>query len=294
VVDPTAARRDDRQRRLVRPAWLAAVALADALGLAVAAARGAALDARAVVGFAALLSAAASADCAAAYADDWTAAGGDAAPPLAASETPAPGDRPLALRGAASALLVAGAFAVAGVVGGALPTAAATLLAAAVVFGWARALAPVALAGGGLDEPVAAAVGGVLLPAYGAATVGYAPGATALACLPVALLAFASLLAVRGAGSGSTPVGGRTLAARLSPERLRTLYLAGASAAFLLLAVLWRAGLPGVVAAAGLPAVPLTAWAAVRYLRRRDPRPGVAAAVAFAVCQLLGWVALAT
>lgn len=293
-----AVRGGSRSRRLVRPAWLALVALAYALGIAIAAARGAVPDARALVGAAALLPAAASADCAAAYADRWLRAietgGTDSPRPVGEGESDGPRSaegRPPALRAAASALLVAGAFTVGSTVGGALPATAATLLAAAVVLGWVRALAPVALGGGGLDEPVAAAVGGILLPAYGAATVGGVPGATALVCLPVALLAFANLLAVRGAD----PAGGRrsALADRLAPERLRALYLAGVGAAFLALAALWRAGLPAVVAAAGLPAVPLAAWAALRYLRRRDPRPGAAAAVGFAVCQLLAWAALA-
>lgn len=278
--------------RAARPGRLALVVLVYALGVAVAAARGATPDSRALVGAAALVPAAASVSYAEAYADRWS---GDRRPRPGSDGDDAPAtesSRQFALRAAASTLLVAGAFTVGSVVGGALRPEAATLLAAIVALGWAHSLEPVALAGRGLGELDAAAVGGLVLPAYGAATVGGSPAATALAALPLALLLFANLLAV-GRSAPDDAAGSRTLAGRLAADRLRALYVASAAGAFLALGGLWAVGLPVPVAAAGLPIAPLSAWAALRYVRRRDPRPSAAATVGFAVCQLLGWLLVA-
>lgn len=279
--------------RAARPGRLALMGLVYVLGVAVAAARGATPDSRALVGAAALVPAAASVSYAEAYADRWPGdrrprPGSDGDGDARARGSP----RQFALRAAASTLLVAGAFTVGSVVGGALRSDAATLLAAIVALGWAHSLEPVALAGRGLGELDAAAVGGLVLPAYGAATVGGSPAATALASLPLALLLFANLLAV-GRSAPDDAAGGRTLAGRLAAGRLRALYVASTAGAFLALGALWAAGLLATVAVAGLPVAPLSAWAALRYVRRRDPRPSAAATVGFAVCQLLGWLFVA-
>jgi len=279
--------------KMSRPAQLLLVLAVYALGATVARATGAALDwAALTVGAGALLAVAASVHYANEYADHETDAltrrtpfsGGSGA--LAATGLP----RMLALRAAGVALAVGSVLALAGVAAGVLPPAAVGLLAVVVGFGWQYSVGPLRLAWRGLGELDNAALGGLVLPAYGAAVLGGSVAFTMLVCLPLGLLVFANLLATQWPDRrADAAVGKRTLVTRLPARRLRWLYGAVVCLAFASVLILASGPLPKLVAGASLLVAPLSAWGAVGYTERRVPFPSVAAMVALVVVQLLAW-----
>jgi len=279
-----------------RPSQLLLIAGVYLLGATAAAALGATLDpARLLAGLTALLPVAVAVHWANEYADYDTDAlttrtpfSGGSGALQAAGLGPEPALRAAALALAVGAVLTALLAAV-----GVLSAPAVTLLAAIALFGVEYSLGPLRLAWRGLGEVDNALLGGLVLPAYGAAAVGGPVGRVALASVPFLLVVFLNLLATQWPDrEADAAVGKHTLVSRLPPRALRRLYVTVASAAAGSVVVLWPAVLPTPVAGASLAAAPLVVWGAVGYTERRVPLPSVAAMVTLAVAQLVGWAVL--
>jgi 1,4-dihydroxy-2-naphthoate octaprenyltransferase len=280
-----------------RPDQLLLMVLVYAMGVLAAVAAGAPLDgSRLVLGFLAFLPVAASVHFANEYADHETDrlttptpfSGGSGA--LQRTGLP----RRLALRAAAGALLVGVVGAVALWLGGVLDGVALALLAVVAVLGWQYSVPPLSLAWRGWGELDNALLGGVLLPVYGAAVAGEATLAVALAFLPFGCVVFVNLLATTWPDrEADAAVGKATLATRLSPRRLRALYVAGVVATGALLAGFHGGPVPALVCWASLLAVPPLVWGAATYTRRRSPLPTVVAMVTLAAAQAGAWATVA-
>ncbi|MDG5778455.1 prenyltransferase [Haloarculaceae archaeon H-GB1-1] len=141
-----------------------------------------------------------------------------------------------------------------------------------------------------LGELDNAALGGLLLPVYGASVLDDPLLTTALAVVPFFLVVLLNLIATQWPDrEADAAVGKRTFAVRWSARRLRRSYVALAILAFGSLFALHPTILPTPVVLASLPVAPLTAWAASCYTSRHVPLPSVAAMVSLAVLQLLAW-----
>ena len=165
-----------------------------------------------------------------------------------------------------------------------------SLLAAIAAFGWQYSVGPLRLAWRGLGELDNAALGGLALPAYGAAAVGGPTGRVAVVSVPFFLVVLLNLFATQWPDrEADAAVGKRTLAVRWPRRRLRAAYtLVGVAAAGSLLA-LHPDPLPTPVALGSLVAVPplVVGWAG--YTSRRVPWPTVTGMVALAAGQFAGW-----
>jgi 1,4-dihydroxy-2-naphthoate octaprenyltransferase len=184
-------------------------------------------------------------------------------------------------------LLVAVAFWASGTVG----AAALGVLVAATALGWQYSVGPLRLAWRGLGELTNAALGGLALPAYGAAVVGGSVPRVTLAAVPFALVVLLNLFATQWPDrEADAAVGKQTLAVRWGPRRLRVAYAAVAALAGGLLLALHPVVLPTAVVLASLPAVPLVVWGWYGYTRRRVPWPTVTAMVVLVTLQFAAWV----
>jgi len=278
-----------------RPDQLALVAFVYGLGVLVAVRRGASVSADAAsVGVGAVLLVSASVHYVNEYVDHETDrltsrtefSGGSGA--LERFGLP----RRLALSAAAVTLAVGAAATVLGGVAGLLSGQAVAGLAVVAVLGWAYSLPPVALSWRGLGEVDNALLGGVVLPAIGAAVAsGSVPLRTVAVFPPFAALVFANLLATGWPDrEADAAVGKRTLPVRWSPARLRRAYWTAVSASAAGLLAVWLVGwLPTVVVAATVPAYGLAVRAGRAYTRRRSPFPSVTAMVAYAGAHAAGW-----
>ena len=287
--------------RMSRPAQLALIALVYALGVAMAAGRGAAVDpARVGVGLAALLPVAASVHYANEYADVETDARTDRTPFSGGSGALVETDLEprVALRAAGAtgavgtALLVPAALATGD---SALPATAAALLVGILVVGWQYSVGPLRLAWRGLGEVTNAALGGIALPLYGFAVVaGRVTPAAALATVPFALVVFVNLLETQWPDRrADAAVGKRTLATRWSAGRLRWAYVAGLVAAVGTGVALAGRVFPLPVAVGTLaPMVGLLPGAA-RFTHREEPLFAVVTMVGVAVASTAGWAVVA-
>jgi 1,4-dihydroxy-2-naphthoate octaprenyltransferase len=176
-----------------------------------------------------------------------------------------------------------------------LPTPAVALLVVATAVGWQYSVGPLKLAWRGLGEVTNAALGGLVLPVYGAAVLEGPLPTVALASVPFFLVVLLNLFATQWPDrDADAAVGKRTLAVRWSAERLRVAYGSIALGAALSLVALHSAVPPAVVPTpvvlASLLVAPLVVWGAWGYTRRHVPWPTVAAMVALAALQLLGWL----
>lgn len=283
--------------KMSRPSHLGLILLVYSLGVAIAAARGAVLVPLDLgAGAAALLFVSASVHYANEYADHET--------DRLTERTPFSGgsgalertgvDRAVALLAAAVTFLAGLALAVGCLLHGfAVPAIGVLLIGGA--FGWQYSLPPLALAWHGVGEVDNAALGGLVLPAYGfAVAAGDVTVDALLATLPFATVVFLNLLDTTWPDrEADAAVGKDTLATRWPTGRLRALYAVGAAAAVGSLGLLAGWALPPLVAASGLVVVPLLVWGAVRYTRTRSPFPTVAAMVLLAVVQLAAWIVVA-
>jgi 1,4-dihydroxy-2-naphthoate octaprenyltransferase len=283
---------------MARPSQLLLIAAVMLLGVALAAARGAAVEPLAiVVALAVLLPVAASIHLANEYADHETDrltvrtpfSGGSGA--LPATGLP----RSIALRAAQVAALAGIAGASAAWAAGLLPTPAGAVLVAGLVGGWAYSVGPFALAWRGLGEVANGLLGGMLLPLFGVAVADVALDGYAVASfVPLALLVTANLLATTWPDRvADAAVGKRTLATRWSPARLRALFGLLAVVATAVLVVQGLGAWPTLVVLAGLSAVPFLALGLDWYTRRESPLPTVAAMVWLAIAQLGAWIVVA-
>ncbi|WP_240479554.1 prenyltransferase [Haloprofundus marisrubri] len=174
------------------------------------------------------------------------------------------------------------------------PTAAG-LLVTVLVVGVAYSLPPVAFIRRGVGEAVNALLGGLLLPLYGAATVGSATVSTALTVVPFTLVVGCNLLATHWPDrKADATVGKRTLAVRWRPDSLRRAYVVLAAVAAATTALLWFLGLlPTLAALSHLVCVPFLVWGGYVLTRQRSPLPSVLAMVSLAVSTTLAWWAVA-
>jgi 1,4-dihydroxy-2-naphthoate octaprenyltransferase len=186
----------------------------------------------------------------------------------------------------AAGVVLGGGFGVAGL----LEPAALALLAVIAVLGWQYSLGPLRLAWRGWGELDNAALGGLVLPVYGAATVSGPLGRVALASLPFFLVVLMNLFATQWPDrEADAAVGKRTLAVQWPRRRLRATYVALGIAAGLSLFVLHPSVLPAPVALASLLPAPLLVVGALGYTRREVPWPTVSAMVVLALAQLAAW-----
>lgn len=276
-----------------RPSQLLLVLGVYLLGATMAVALGATLEARPLaLGAVPLAVLAASIHYANEYADHETDALTDRTPfsggsgALVGSAVPRRFVRSLMVGTLGIGLLAAGLLAAVGVLG--VPALA--VLVASTALGWQYSLDPLRLAWRGWGEVTNAALGGLALPAYGAAVLGGPVLTVAVAALPFALVVLLNLFATQWPDrAADAAVGKRTLAVRWSPARLRRAYAGVAMLAGLSLLLLSPAVLPAVVVAASLPVAPLLAWGAHGYTRRQVPWPTVTAMVALAALQFGAW-----
>lgn len=306
VFDPPLSDRHPRAWALwaaARPSQVALVALVYALGvgmalagppLVVGTAPAAVEDLRTsvVVGLLALLPVTVAVHYANEYVDADTDARTDPTPFSGGSGALRRTGLPRAFLGRATALAtLLAVLALAVAAGGPLPADALVLLAAILVAGLAYSLPPFALVRRGVGEVVNAVLGGLLLPVYGAATVGAPTPAAALAVLPFTLLVGCNLLATHWPDrEADAAVGKRTLAVRWGPPRLRRVYGALAVGAGVATALQWAGGLmPGPVAAAHLVPLPALVYGGHVLTRQRSPLPAVAAMVALALSATVAW-----
>ncbi len=281
--------------RMARPDQLLAVTLVYGYGFIIALARGAAFNPAALLwGYAALVPIAASIHYANEYADHGTDAltrrtlfsGGSGA---LQQYRLAP---VLALRAAVFSLVAGSLVALIGFWKGQVGGAGLGILTLGAFFGWMYSLKPMALAWRGWGELDNAALGGVLLPLFGFATLaGRVDFFAVLAVLPFGLMVFANLLATTWPDrQADRAVGKRTLATRLAKPELRMLYWAAAAGTFLLLPVLSGHVLPPIVFWACMLSLPVVLWGAWSYTRRRSPLPTVAAMIVMLAAHSLGWL----
>lgn len=192
----------------------------------------------------------------------------------------------------ASAVAVASGIAVAvgGIVTGYLSPGAGGLLGVIAVMGLGYSLPPTAFIRRGVGELVNAVLGGVLLPIYGVATVGVPAVVDVVAMAPFVCLVGCNLLATHWPDRhADASVGKRTLAVRLSPNTLRSLYWILAGVGALVTGVVLGAALPRLVVAGQLVTVPLLLWGGVVLTRQRSPFPAVATMVGYAVVTTVAW-----
>ncbi|MGE5184149.1 MAG: prenyltransferase [Acidobacteriota bacterium] len=174
-------------------------------------------------------------------------------------------------------------------------------LAAIVVLAWEYSAPPLRLCARGLGELTTAVVVCVLVPWLAFAL--QAPdlaGARwlALSVVPPALLQLAMLVAIEFAdAAGDAAAGKRTLVVRLGARGAARVYAAAVAAAFLWLPLAVALGLPVRVALAAGCLAPVGAWRIVRATDHADPAAherigffGVAVLVAVAVAELAGWL----
>ena len=283
---------------MTRPLQILLVLIVAALGIAVARARGADIEAMSLIaGLVVLIPVAASIHLVNEYADHATDArtartpfsGGSGA--LMASSM----SRDVALRAAGASALVGLVAALSATWEGILAPQSLVILGMGLVGGWAYSVGPWPLAWNGLGEVVNAALGGMLLPLYGVSIAGGDVDPFAVAAFgPLMLVVVANLLATTWPDRvADAAVGKRTLATRWPANRLRRAYAAVAGAASMLLVISIVGPLPVWVALAGLTALPFLVWGHHAYTRRESPLPTVVAMSWLIGAQLVAWLAIA-
>lgn len=279
---------------MARPSQLLLVAVVYALGVAIALAKGAAMDPIPVgAGLVALVPATAGVHYANEYADYETDSLTERTPFSGGSGALQEADLPrsLARDAAVAALAAAGLLAALLWVAAIVPPTAVVLLVVGTVFGVQYSLPPLAFSRHGLGEVANAVLGGIALPCFGAATLGGLSVEVALAVVPFALLDFVNLLETQWPDRyADADTGKDTLAVRLSPERLRWLYWLAAAAAFASLVPLAGSVLPLSVVVVTFATLPFFVWGSYRFTRRREPFPAVVGMVLAAVGQLVAWL----
>lgn len=282
-----------------RPSQLLLIAGVYLLGATIATANGAAFDENVLaVGLVPLLCVSASVHYANEYADYETDALTNRTPFSGGSgalhETGLP--RTVPLYAGATAGLTGGVLTVGLWIVDWLPVAGVGLLAVITVAGWQYSVGPLKLAWRGWGEVTNAALGGLVLPMYGAAVLGGPLVTVGLASVPFFLLVWLNLFATQWPDrEADAAVGKRTLAVQWSPGRLRRAYATLAGATGLSLVVLHPAFvgpgvLPTAVVLASFAVMPLLLWGGWGYTRREVPFPTVSAMVGLAVCQFGGWL----
>lgn len=152
---------------------------------------------------------------------------------------------------------------------------AASTLIATFALAWAYSAPPLRLCARGLGELTTAIVVTGLVPwlaFYLQAPAVRGVETLVVAVVPLAALQFAMLLAIElPDAAGDAATGKRTLVVRLGAERGARLYVLATAAAFLWLPVGYLLGLPGRAVVAALVPAPLAVWRIARSAEHRDP-----------------------
>jgi 1,4-dihydroxy-2-naphthoate octaprenyltransferase len=197
----------------------------------------------------------------------------------------------VALISAWTALLLGVILALLGLLLGLLTPAALMVLFAGAFLGWMYSLRPLKLAWRGWGELDNAFLGGVALPfyAYLVQSAELDPWEI-LIFIPFCMLVFINLLATTWADRrADQAVGKFTLATRWKRTRLRLVYLAVATGAFVYLAAFNLLLYPQVVFIASFLVVPVVIWGFVTYTRQNSPFPTVAAMAVYLLIQIAAW-----
>jgi 1,4-dihydroxy-2-naphthoate octaprenyltransferase len=165
------------------------------------------------------------------------------------------------------------------------------IVALGVLGGWFYSMPPVALERRGLGELVNAAIGAFLMPLMGyTVQTGTPSWHAAVALIPIFFIVMAALLAVHWADrQADAAVGKRSLvvvAGRYTP----LLYYGSILLAFLSTLLLTGTLLPAPVSAAILFTLPITLWAALRFMRQDSPVPSSLAMAVTIAAAAAGWV----
>ena len=198
--------------------------------------------------------------------------------------------RTIPLRAALASLFLGLVLTAGLALGGLLPLSAVFLLAVIAFFGWQYSVGPLKLAWRGWGELDNAALGGLVLPVYGAAVVGGPLALAALASVPFFLVVLLNLFATQWPDRrADAQVGKDTLAVQWSPRRLRRVYVGIALLAGLSLIGLAGRIIPLPVVLLSLPVIPLVGYGAYGYTERHVPWPTVSAMVLLLALQVAGW-----
>lgn len=274
---------------MARPDQLALIAVVYAIGVLIASAHGRPLD-DVLLGLFAVLSVATALHYANEYVDYETDALTTRTQYSGGSGTlQAVGLGPAFARKATIGAAGLAVVAITGAAVGGLPPSALGLLSLMLVLGLAYSLPP-QLAWRGFGEMTNALLGGLVLPLYGMATVGYAVGfIDVLTFLPFTAVVFVNLLATQWPDrTADAAVGKHTLAVLLSERTLRRLYVTGTIASLAgLIALVAVAVVPIALLGLSTPTFLLLAIGARRYGRVESPATTVHAMVLFAVAHVI-------
>lgn len=163
------------------------------------------------------------------------------------------------------------------------PLASGILLVAATALAWVYSGPPLYLHRRGFGEPVGAVVvpGLTALSGYMLQT-GHIALVSILIIIPLCLMQFTMLVAVSLPDQqGDRAVGKLTLAVLIGAERAAWCMAGTTILAYLLLPLLWYAGLPTLVALAPLGAAPIGLWISAQVLRRVWAKPHLWDALGF-------------
>lgn len=182
-------------------------------------------------------------------------------------------------------------LAVTGLLRGTLTTLAVGLLLAGLLGGWWYSVGPYPLSRHGYGEVANAALGGLLLPLYGVASVAGQIGVGDVAVwMPFTLVAFVNLLETQWPDrEADRTTGKRTLTTRLSARGVRVVAALSVASAYVLVLVLTPDPLPAHVAVASLTSLPLSLWGLHRLTRTARPLPSVLAMVVMVLAQGIAW-----
>ena len=201
----------------------------------------------------------------------------------------------------AALALAALGMATAGVVGAEAGPLALPTFALVLVLAWEYSAPPLRLCAAGLGELTTAIVVTLLVPWLGfylQAPDGGGARWVAWSAAPLALLQFAMLIAIEFPDeAGDTATGKRTLVVRLGARTAARLYGVTTAAAYACFPLALAAGMPRSVVLAGLVPAPIAVWRIVRLSDHRDPAAhermtfvAVALVVATALAELAGWL----
>jgi 1,4-dihydroxy-2-naphthoate octaprenyltransferase len=165
------------------------------------------------------------------------------------------------------------------------------IVALGVLGGWFYSMPPLTLERRGLGELVNAAIGAFLMPLMGYTVQTSTPSWRAVATLvPIFFIVMAALLAVHWADrQADAAVGKRSLvviAGRYTPPR----YYGSTVLTYLSTLLLTGTLLPASVSAAILLTLPITLWAAQRFMRQESPVPSSLAMAVTIAAAAVGWV----
>lgn len=172
-----------------------------------------------------------------------------------------------------------------------VPPRALAVLGIILLLGWQYSLQPLALAWRGFGAATNALVGALLLPVYAVSVVTPPTVAHVAAFVPFTIVTGLSLLTTQWPDrNGDAAVGKRTLATRLTPRRLRWVFLAVAAAYVAsVVAVAVTVSPPTPVVVAHLVPLPAIAWATRTFTRQESPLPGVVSMVSLAGSLAVAW-----